>query len=53
MGLPYQFAGLERRPTRPLSPIGADGLAVLRESGFDEEDIAELVQGGIVSFKRA
>ena len=52
MGLPYQFAGLERRPTRPLSSIGADGLTVLRESGFAEGDITDLVQDGIVSFGR-
>jgi hypothetical protein len=38
---------------RPLSSIGADGLMVLRESDFDEEDIAELVQAGIVSFGQA
>ncbi len=49
MGLPYQFAGLQRRPTQSLSPIGADGMAVLRESGFGEDDIADLVQSGIVS----
>jgi crotonobetainyl-CoA:carnitine CoA-transferase CaiB-like acyl-CoA transferase len=53
MGLPYQFSGLARRPMRQLSSIGADGLMVLRESDFDEEDIAELVQAGIVSFGQA
>lgn len=53
MGLPYQFTGLQRRPTRSLSPIGADGMTVLRDSGFGEDDIAELVQGGIVSSGRA
>lgn len=51
IGLPYQFAGLARRPTRPLSPIGADGATVLRESGFDEGDITSLVQSGVVSLR--
>lgn len=49
VGLPYQFAGMPRRTTRPLSAIGADGRAALREAGFEDDEAADLMRLGIVA----
>jgi crotonobetainyl-CoA:carnitine CoA-transferase CaiB-like acyl-CoA transferase len=52
MGLAYRFPGVPKRPTRPLSAIGADGADVLREAGFRETEAAELLKSGIVATPR-
>jgi crotonobetainyl-CoA:carnitine CoA-transferase CaiB-like acyl-CoA transferase len=52
MGLAYRFPGVPKRPTRPLSAIGADGDEVLREAGFHETEAAELLKSGVVATPR-
>jgi crotonobetainyl-CoA:carnitine CoA-transferase CaiB-like acyl-CoA transferase len=49
MGLAYRFPGVPKRPTRPLSAIGADGEEVLREAGYREAELAELLKSGVVA----
>jgi crotonobetainyl-CoA:carnitine CoA-transferase CaiB-like acyl-CoA transferase len=49
IGLPYRFAHVPRRSTRPLSAIGADGAAVLRGAGFADEEIGDLMDRGVVA----
>jgi crotonobetainyl-CoA:carnitine CoA-transferase CaiB-like acyl-CoA transferase len=49
MGLAYRFPGMPKRPTRPLSAVGADGEEVLREAGFREAEAAELLKSGVVA----
>ena len=53
MGLPYRFAGVPKRPTRPLAAIGDDGVEVLREAGFGEAETADLLKSGVVATPRS
>lgn len=49
LGLPYRFAGVSKRSTRPLPAIGADGAEVLRQAGFDEIETVGLLKSGVVA----
>lgn len=46
---PVLFDGIEPRPDSPPGALGADSIAVLRDSGLDDGEIADLVGAGIVA----
>lgn len=48
LGLPYRFVGAPKRATKPLPAIGADGVRLLRDAGYQETEIAGLLTSGIV-----
>jgi formyl-CoA transferase len=49
LGAPVKLSRTPAEPTRPAPALGDHSAAVLGESGFDEAEIAALLESGAVA----